>query len=76
MQVEAESRGTGTDANAIQISRAGVATALVGVPLRYMHSPSEVISLADADAMVDRLLDSVDPHSTALDGERAAGIGS
>ncbi len=50
VQVEAESRGTGTDANAIQISRAGVATALVGVPLRYMHSPSEVISLADADA--------------------------
>ncbi len=50
VQVEAESRGTGTDANAIQVSRAGVATGLVGVPLRYMHSPSEVISLADADA--------------------------
>ncbi len=50
VQVEAESRGTGTDANAIQISRAGVATGLVGVPLRYMHSPSEVISLADAEA--------------------------
>ena len=30
----------------------------------------------DADTVVDRLLDSVDPHSTALDGECAAGIGS
>lgn len=50
VQIQAESRATGTDANAIQISRAGVATGLVGVPLRYMHSPSEVISLADADA--------------------------
>ena len=55
VQVEAESRGTGTDANAIQISRAGVATALVGMPLRYMHSPSEVISLADADATASLL---------------------
>ena len=55
VQVEAESRGTGTDANAIQISRAGVATALVGVPLRYMHSPSEVISMADADATASLL---------------------
>ena len=45
IQVEAEPRGTGTDANAMQLSRAGVATGLVSVPLRYMHTPSEIISL-------------------------------
>ena len=35
-------RATGTDANAIQISRAGVAAGLIGIPNRYMHSPVEV----------------------------------
>ncbi|MEW6750729.1 MAG: M42 family metallopeptidase [Candidatus Latescibacterota bacterium] len=48
-QVDATPGGTGTDANAIQISRSGVATGLVSVPLRYMHTPVEVLSLADLD---------------------------
>ncbi|MBL7224212.1 MAG: M42 family metallopeptidase [Candidatus Brocadiae bacterium] len=42
--------GTGTDANAMQITRAGVAAALIAVPCRYMHSPCEVVSLKDIDA--------------------------
>jgi putative aminopeptidase FrvX len=42
-------RGTGTDANAIQISRAGVAAGLVSIPNRYMHSPVEIVSLEDLD---------------------------
>lgn len=49
-QVEAAAGGTGTDANAIQLTRAGVATGLVSVPLRYMHTPVEVLSLDDLDA--------------------------
>jgi len=48
-QVEAAPRGTGTDANAMQLSRAGMATGLVSVPLRYMHTPCEVLSLADLE---------------------------
>ncbi len=40
-------RATGTDANVMQISRGGVATALVKIPLRYMHTPVEVLSLGD-----------------------------
>lgn len=40
-------RATGTDANVMQISRGGVATALVKIPLRYMHTPVEVLDLAD-----------------------------
>jgi endoglucanase len=42
-------RATGTDANVMQISRGGVATALVKIPLRYMHTPVETVSLADLE---------------------------
>jgi len=48
-------RGTGTDANAMQIARAGVATGLVSVPNRYMHSAVEMISLKDLDQCADLL---------------------
>jgi len=50
IQLEGVPGGTGTDANVIQITRAGVAAALIAVPCRYMHSPCEVISLKDLDA--------------------------
>lgn len=48
-QVEAAPGGTGTDANAMQLNRAGMATALVSIPNRYMHSPCEVVSLKDVE---------------------------
>jgi putative aminopeptidase FrvX len=41
---------TGTDADAIHISRAGVPTGVVSVPLRYMHSPVEMVALQDLQA--------------------------
>ena len=40
---------TGTDANAMQISRGGVAAALIGIPNRYMHTQVEVVSLDDLE---------------------------
>jgi len=47
------SRGTtSTDADAVFLSRAGVATGLVSVPLRYMHSPIETIDLDDVEQAV------------------------
>jgi endoglucanase len=49
VQVRGAPRATGTDANAIQLSREGVATGLVGIPNRYMHSPVEVVSLDDLE---------------------------
>jgi tetrahedral aminopeptidase len=49
IQVRGTPRATGTDANVIQLSRDGVATGLVGIPNRYMHSPVEVVSLDDLD---------------------------
>ena len=54
-QIDGANRATGTDANVIQLARGGVAAALISVPLRYMHSPSEVLALGDLNATV-RLL--------------------
>lgn len=57
-------RGTSTDADVLQLSRGGVATGLVSVPIRYMHSPVEVSSLHDIEAAV-RLLTSFAGHLAA-----------
>jgi putative aminopeptidase FrvX len=47
------SRGhTHTDADAVYLSRRGVATGLVSVPLRYMHSPVELVQLDDVEAAI------------------------
>ena len=48
-QVEGAPGATGTDANVIQMTRSGVAAALVSVPNRYMHTPVEVVGLKDID---------------------------
>lgn len=54
-QIEAEPGVTGTDAGAMQTQRGGKATGLVSLPLRYMHTPTEVVSVSDINACV-RLL--------------------
>ena len=41
--------GTGTDGNAMQLNRAGMAVGILGVPLRYMHTPCELLSLKDVE---------------------------
>jgi putative aminopeptidase FrvX len=51
-QIESDPRPTGTDARAIQVARGGVATGVVSVPLRYMHTPSEVVDLEDVERCV------------------------
>jgi endoglucanase len=48
--VDASARGTGTDADAIHISRGGIPTSVISVPLRYMHSPVEMVQLSDVEA--------------------------
>jgi putative aminopeptidase FrvX len=48
--VEASGRATGTDADAVHISRGGVPTGLVSIPIRYMHSPVELVQLDDVHA--------------------------
>jgi endoglucanase len=54
-QLSASGRAVPNDANTIQISRAGVATGLVAIPNRYMHSAVEMISLDDIDRAADLL---------------------
>jgi endoglucanase len=49
VQIKGAPRGTSTDANVMQLSREGVATGLVGLPNRYMHSPVEMVSLEDLE---------------------------
>ncbi|MGI9088531.1 MAG: M42 family metallopeptidase [Chthoniobacterales bacterium] len=48
-QVASAARGTGTDANAMQLARGGMATGLLSVPLRYMHTPNELLALEDLE---------------------------
>ncbi|MFN2257858.1 MAG: M42 family metallopeptidase [Desulfuromonadaceae bacterium] len=59
IQISGHARATGTDANAMQLSRGGVAAALLSVPLRYMHSPVEVLSLDDIEATIELLTEVV-----------------
>lgn len=51
--VHAAGRFTSTDADAIHLTRTGVATALLSIPNRYMHSPNEMVSLDDLDRAAD-----------------------
>ena len=62
--VHAEGRATYTNADAIHLAREGVATGLVSIRNRYMHSPNEMVSLADVD------------HTAALIAEACRGVDS
>jgi endoglucanase len=65
VQIVAEGKITGTDAGSIQVNRSGVATALISIPNRYMHTPVEVISLTDIDHAADlmaRYCESIEPN--------------
>lgn len=68
-QIAASGQGTGTDANVIQLSRGGVATGLIGLPLRYMHNPCEMVELEDLENAV-RLLVAFVESVTAKDDWR------
>ena len=66
-QVTAEARGTGTDANAMQLSRGGAATALISIPNRYMHTPVEVISTKDLDNTIKLIVEYIAAHPAKRD---------
>ena len=55
-QIEADARPTGTDARAIQVAQSGVATGLLSIPLRYMHTPSEMVNLEDIENTIKLLV--------------------
>jgi putative aminopeptidase FrvX len=54
--LEASGRYTGTDADAIQLSRGGIPTGLVSIPLRYMHSTVELVQLSDVEGAIELLV--------------------
>ena len=64
-QIEVVPGNSGTNGWAIQVSRAGVSTALVSLPIKYMHSPCETMDMRDAEAIVQLLT------KTILSGEEA-----
>lgn len=49
LQHEVMGGDTGTDADSISSARAGVRTALLSIPLRYMHTPCEVVDVRDVE---------------------------
>lgn len=49
-QVQALPAMTGTDADAIRMARAGVATGIVSIPNRYMHTPNQIVTAADVES--------------------------
>ena len=51
-QVDAHARGTPTDLDVMQLTRTGMATGLISIPTRYLHTASELLSLDDVDAAV------------------------
>jgi len=56
LQYELTPRSTGTDADRMRLTGKGVPVALVSLPLRYMHSPSELVSMKDIDEEIELLV--------------------
>ena len=54
-QIDPQASGTGTDTDVIQVARAGVATGLISIPCRYLHTGSEIVSLKDIDEVAELL---------------------
>jgi endoglucanase len=65
--LHAAGRDTSTDADFIHLAREGVATALVSIPNRYMHSPNEMVSLDDLDRAADLIAEACRAVSTETD---------
>jgi endoglucanase len=63
--VGATGNSTGTDADAVQFARSGIPTSLVSIPLRYMHSPVEMVDLDDVEATVELIA----AFAARLDGD-------
>lgn len=59
LQTELTPKGTGTDADRMRFTGEGVPVALISLPLRYMHSPSEVVSLDDIQSEINLIVDMI-----------------
>jgi endoglucanase len=68
--VSASARYTGTDADAVHISRGGIPTGVVSIPLRYMHSPVEMVQLDDVENSAKLIAAFAQKLSSELDFKR------
>jgi endoglucanase len=68
--VGATGNSTGTDADAVQFARSGIPTGLVSIPLRYMHSPVELVDLADVEATIELIAAFADRLDAEIDLSR------
>ncbi|MEX2364079.1 MAG: M20/M25/M40 family metallo-hydrolase, partial [Balneolaceae bacterium] len=59
IQHEATSVRTGTDTDSIFFQQTGIPSALISLPLRYMHSPVEMCSMKDVEALIDVMVEAV-----------------
>lgn len=59
IQHEATSVRTGTDTDSIFYQKTGIPSALISLPLRYMHSPVETASIQDVEALIELMTESV-----------------
>jgi tetrahedral aminopeptidase len=69
IQILPAARPLGNDANTIQLSRSGVATASIGIPNRYMHTQCEVVNLTDLEnsaKLIARFLTTVTPKTNFI----------
>ncbi|MDX1671534.1 MAG: M20/M25/M40 family metallo-hydrolase [Balneolaceae bacterium] len=70
IQHEANSVRTGTDTDSIFYQKTGIPSALISLPLRYMHSPVETASVGDIDDLVDLMVETV----LALDADQTFSV--
>jgi endoglucanase len=68
--VQASGNATHTDADALQATRSGVPTGLISVPLRYMHSPVEMVDLGDLENTVRLVVELVESLGPDIDLSR------
>lgn len=68
--IGASGNATHTDADSLQISRTGIPTGLISIPLRYMHSPVEMVDLEDVEATVRLLVAFIEGLDPAIDLSR------
>ena len=72
--LEADSHTTGTDADAIQSRRAGIATGIVSCPNRHMHSPNESVDLEDLENCARLISTSSRPSMSSRARRRFCGL--
>ncbi|HEY0754627.1 MAG TPA: M42 family metallopeptidase [Ktedonobacteraceae bacterium] len=68
-QLDVQAAYTHTDNDGIRLTRSGIATGLLNIPSRYMHSSSEVVSLKDIEQtgeLIARFVLALDEHTNLI----------